>query len=107
MFRGNSYTWMQADDKTSGSNRSHTWGYKLVSDTTEHPIAAYSSNRKNYLDPVPRIDFFVELEKDLELVGLATLFGIAKMRRGALSPAASLAMGAGAAGVGIGIGGGG
>ena len=98
MCNGRSFGWTRTHNKELGASRWGSMDYKLIDDQTGQILAVYLNNSKMFsTNPVARIDYYVELGQDLELLSLAAIAGIEEaIRRSKRSSAAAGGGGGGA-----------
>ena len=73
--------------------------YVLEDGVTQKVLMTFTDNSKNLQNPVPQLNIFVEMEKDLERLCLVALFSLAKRDKGSLDMMTRLAMGSAGAGI--------
>lgn len=89
---GRGLTWTRTHKKEFGASRWSDKDYKLVDDVSEAVLAVWVNGGSSCFKkgPAARLDFYAELDRELELLSLTAIMGIeASLRRADQAAAAS------------------
>ncbi|KAK4508045.1 hypothetical protein PRZ48_001782 [Zasmidium cellare] len=77
-FQGRQFLWRRTHDKDLGASSTRNTHFKLLDGQNDSQVLAVYLQDRKWLDTstVAKIDYFVELDPNLELLSMAAIFGI-------------------------------
>ena len=100
-LNGRSFHWKQTHDSALGARLLGGGDFKLVDDTNDQVLAVWLNTRKMFKrNPVATLNYFVELDREMEVLSLAAIAAIQEELRRRRAAAGSGAAAGGAAGGG-------